>query len=131
MLRLARNAFADMHVFVTPGGEKTSWEYIRELHRAQRKDIIHLGNKLKAKHVQWQNHKMKVSVAAQTLSHFVYAAIIFLRNLKLKEFNYSKPTNDFVLLMNNLFHILNRKSKFGKNYKKPITVRTRKIETTL
>ena len=122
MLKLARNAFADMQVFVTPGGENISWEYIRELHRAQQKDILHLGNKLKAKHVQWQNHKMKVSVAAQTLSHSVYAAITFLRNLKLKEFKDSKPTSDFILLMNNLFDVLNSKSKFGKNYKKPITL---------
>ena len=122
MLKLARNAFADMQVFVTPGGEKISWEYIRELQRAQQKDILHLGNKLKAKHVQWQNHKMKVSVAAQTLSHSVYAAITFLRNLKLKEFRDSKPTSDFILLMNNLFDIMNSKSKFGKNYKKPITL---------
>ena len=122
MLRLARNAFTDMQVFVTPGGEKISWEYIRELHKAQQKDILHLGNKLKAKHVQWQNYIMKVSVAAQTLSHSVYAALTFLRNLKLKEFKDSKPTSDFILLMNNLFDILNSKSKFGKNYKKPITL---------
>ena len=120
MLKLARNPFADMHIFVTPGGggEKISWEYIRELNRAQQKDILHLGNKLKAKHVQWQNHKMKVSVAAQTLSHSVYAAIAFLRNLKLKEFKDSKPTSDFILLVNDMFDILNSKSKFGTNYKK-------------
>ena len=37
MLKLARNAFADMHVFVTQCGEKISREYIRELHKAQRK----------------------------------------------------------------------------------------------
>ena len=122
MLKLARNAFADMHIFVTPGGEKISWEYIRELHRAQQKDILHLGNKLKAKHVQWQNHKMKVSVAAQTLSHSVYAAITFLRNLKLKEFKDSKPTSDFILLVNNMFGILRSKSKFGKNYKKQLSL---------
>ena len=96
--------------------------YIRKLHRAQQKDMLHLGNKLKAKHVPWQNHKLKVSVAAQTLSHSVYAAITFLRNLKLKEFKDSKRTSDFILLLNNLFDILNSKSKFGKNYKKPITL---------
>ena len=63
---------------------------------------------------------MKVSVAAQTYSHSVSAAITFLRNLKLKEFKDSKPTSDFILLMNHLFDMLNSKSKFGKHTKKPI-----------
>ena len=63
---------------------------------------------------------MKVSVAAQTYSHSVSAAITFLRNLKLKEFKDSKPTSDFILLMNNLFDMLNSKSKFGKHTKKPM-----------
>ncbi len=69
MLKLARNAFADMQIFCNSMNERISWEYILALHKAQQKDILHLGNKLKTKHVQWQNHKMKVSVAAQTLSH--------------------------------------------------------------
>ena len=54
-------------------------------------------------------------------SHSVSAAITFLRNLKLKGFEDSKPTSDFVLLMNDLFDILNSKSKFGKHTKQPIT----------
>ena len=64
---------------------------------------------------------MKVSVAAQTLSHSVSAAITFLRNLKLQQFKGSKATSDFILLINDMFDILNSKSKFGKNNKKPIT----------
>ena len=120
MLKLARNAFSDIKIFCTPTGERISWEYVLALYRAQQKDILHLGNKLKTKHVKWQNHKMKVSVAAQTYSHSVSAAITFLRNLKLKEFKDSKATSDFILLMNNLFDMLNSKSKFGKHTKKPI-----------
>ena len=55
---------------------------------------------------------MKVSVAAQTLSHSVASAITFLKNLGLQEFN----------LMNNIFDMLNSKSKFGKHTKKPISL---------
>ena len=122
MLKLARNAFADIKVFCTPSGEKISWEYVLALHRTQQKDVLNLANKLKSKHVQWQNHKMKVSVAAQTLSHSVSAAITFLRNLQVPEFKDSKATSEFILLMNNLFDILNSKSKFGKYTKRPITL---------
>ena len=122
MLKLARNAFAHLSTFCTPSGDRISWEYVLALHRTQQEDILHLGNKLKAKHVQWQNHKMKVSIAAQTLSHSVSAAITFLRNLELPQFKDSKATSDFILLINDSFDILNSKSKFGKNYKKPISL---------
>ena len=70
--------------------------------------------------VKWQNHKMKVNVATQLFSHSVAAAITFLRNIKLKGFENSKPTSDFILLMNDLFDVLNSKSKFGKHRKQPI-----------
>ena len=122
MLKLARNAFAHLSTFCTPSGDRISWEYVLALHHTQQEDILHLDNKLKAKHVEWQNHKMKVNIAAQTLSHSVSAAITFLRNLKLPQFKDSKATSDFILLMNDMFDILNSKSKFGMNHKKPITL---------
>ena len=122
MVQLARNAFSDMKVLYTSTGERISWEYVLALYHAQQKDILHLGNKLKSKHVKWQNYNMKVSVAAQTFSHSVSAAITFLRNLELKDVKDSKPTSDFILLMNDLFDMLNSKSKFGKNNKKPISL---------
>ena len=122
MIKLARNAFSDMKSFCKPNGDKISWEYIVALYHTQQKDILHLGNKIKSKHIKWQNHKMKVSVATQIFSNSVYAAITFLRKLKLKGFERSKPTSDFILLMNDMFDMLNSKSKFGKYSKQPINL---------
>ena len=65
---------------------------------------------------------MKVSVAAQTFSHSVSAAITFLRKLRLKEFKDSKATSEFLMMINNLFDMLNSKRKFGKHTKRPITL---------
>jgi len=56
----------------------------------------------------------------QLFSHSVSAAITFLRNIKLTGFEDSKPTSDFILLMNDVFDALKSKSKFGKNTKQPI-----------
>ena len=50
----------------------------------------------------------------------VSEVITFLRNIKLTGFEDSKPTSDFILLMNDVFDALNSKSKFGKNTKQPI-----------
>ena len=58
---------------------------------------------------------MKVNVTNQIFSHSVYAAITNLRQLKLKGLEDSKPTCDFICLMNDLFDMLNLKSKFGEN----------------
>ena len=44
-----------------------------------------------------------------------------LRNLKLQRVKDSKATSDFILLINDMFDILNSKSKVGKNNRKPIT----------
>ena len=123
MLKLARNALGDMKVFVTPKEEKISWEFIKALYDIQQQDILHIGNKLKTKHIQWQKHKMKVSIAAQTLSESVAAAITFLRENGNPNFKDSKATSDFILLMNNLFDILNSKSKFGMQFKAPVTTK--------
>jgi len=81
MLKLARNAFAHMKVFNTPSGEKISWKFVQALHNTQQKDILHLGNKLKAKHIQWQNHKMKASVAAKDFKSFSICSHYFSRKV--------------------------------------------------
>ena len=61
MLKLARNALGFMKVFVTPKGGKISWENIETLYKIQQDDILHIGNKLKTKHMQWHEHKMNVA----------------------------------------------------------------------
>ena len=123
MLKLARNAFANIKVLCTPSGEKISLEYVLALYRTQQKNVLNLANKLKSKHVEWLNHKMKVSVAAQTLSYSVSAVVTFLQNLQVHELKESKATSEFILLMNNIFDILNSKSRFGKHTKRPITLK--------
>ena len=47
---------------------------------------------------------------------------MYLQNLTLKQFENSKETAEFILAINNIFDILNSKSKFGKSYKSPITL---------
>ena len=123
MLKLARNALGDMKYFVTPTGETISWAYIKALYDIQQQDILHIANKLKTKHAQWQKHKMNVAVAAQTLSASVASAITFLRKNGNPNFKDSNATCEFILLINNLFDILNSKSKFGKHFKPPITTK--------
>ena len=122
MLKLARNALGDKEIFYTSGGETISWYYIKELFNVQQSDILHLGNKLKNVHIKWHNQKMKVAVAAQTLSSSVAADMIYLRNLNVKQFEKCEQTAEFIQNINDIFDILNTKSKFGKRFKIPLTL---------
>ena len=63
---------------------------------------------------------MKVSVATQLFSRSVTAALTFVRQIKIKGFENSKPTSDFLLLINDFIDMLNSKSKFGKRTKQLI-----------
>ena len=47
LLKLARNALADMKTFLYPKRAKIYWDFIQALYRLQQKDFLHLGNKLK------------------------------------------------------------------------------------
>ncbi len=117
MLKLARNSLGDMKVFFTESGDIISWQHITALYNVQQGYVLHLGNKLKATHIRWHNQKMKVAIAAQTLSNSVAAGIMYLRNLNLEQFKNAEETAEFIIKINNMFDILNSKSKFGKTTK--------------
>ena len=120
MLKLARNALGDKGVFYLDRRNTVCWNYVKELYNVQNEDVLHLGNKLKNKHIKWHNQKMKVAVAAQTLSNSVAAGIMYLKSLNLEQFKDSQPTADFIEKINNIFDILNSKSKFGRYFKSPL-----------
>ena len=101
--------------------------YIEELHNPQNKEGLHLGNKLRKKHLLYKKMIIKVNLAAQTLSESVAAAIDFCRtDLKLKEFEGSEATSLFIRNFNKLFDQMNSKSKYVKNDKSPLTAEINK-----
>ena len=68
-------------------GNKICWEYIVELQKLQDEEGLCLGNKLKFAHIKWQQQKMKVDLAAQSLSSSIAHAIEYCANvLKLSQF---------------------------------------------
>ena len=92
MTKLARTVLADIGIIKDSYNGIIKWDFIVKLHQIQAKDILHLGNKLKRPHIKWQNPKMKVKIAAQTLSASVAAATNFLSYLKMPDFENSVPT---------------------------------------
>ena len=118
MLKLIRNTLGDQKVFVDGDGNKICWEYIIELQKLQDEEGLRLGNKLKEAHIKWWQQKMKVNLAAQTLSSSVADAIEYRTNtLKLPQFQGSEATVRFIRTFDHLFDVLNSRNPCAKGYK--------------
>ena len=68
MLKLMRNLLADKGVLVDKDGNEIKWQFIKSLHEVQNKEGLRAGNRLHSRHIEWTRQKMKVKLAAQTLS---------------------------------------------------------------
>ena len=81
MLKLVRNTLGSYGIMKDVEKIKINWHYIEQLHKFQTKKGLRLGNKLKSAHLQWIKQKMKVKLAAQTLSSSCrFSGILYERN---------------------------------------------------
>ena len=62
----------------------------------QTKNGLHAANRVTDKHVNFDSQKMKVSLAAQTLSHSVTVALRTLRDLGYSHFTLCQATAEFI-----------------------------------
>ncbi|GFS26498.1 THAP domain-containing protein 9 [Elysia marginata] len=102
LLKNVRNCLGDLGIIRSRDGV-VRWNFIVELHNLQLSSNLHLCNKLKGAHLDYAKNKMKVALAAQTLSSSVATAIDFLRDdLGLRQFFGSEPTSDAIRFINSL-----------------------------
>ena len=117
ILKLARNALAELKVLIDPDGREIKWRFITNLHDEQLNEGLKLGNKLSKKHIEYQNHKMKVSVAAQTLSSSVADAIEFLESIGHPMFQGASATVTFIRKVDRIFDLLNSRNPQATGFK--------------
>ena len=99
------------------------WSYISALYEYQHKQGFKiLGNRITKKHINFGRHKMKVSLAAQTLSGSVADALDHLRmDLKVQHFAGSEATSYFCRMFDSAFDALNSRTHLAKGGKAAIT----------
>lgn len=120
MLKLARNALAEMKTFVDDSGNLIEWKYIKQLHDIQEEEGLKFANKLGKSHINFHKHKMNVKVAAQTLSSSVADAVEYLMKSGDSKFINATGTITFIRVIDQLFDLLNSRSAFSKGFKKPL-----------
>ena len=121
MLKLARNALAQLGSFKDGKENIIKWSYIEQLQNLQMEEGLNLTNKLTSNHLNFHKHKMNVRLAAQTLSSSVANAIEFLdKSAKQPNFSGSNGTVTFIRIIDRLFDILNSRNPLGKGFKAPL-----------
>jgi len=121
LLKLMRNTLSDYKVLIDQDGKRIEWRFIENLHKVQQKEGLRAANKLKNDHIAYHKQKMKVKLAAQTLSSSVADAIDFCRkDLKLSEFKDSEATTKFIRTVDSLFDTMNSRNPLGRGYKAPM-----------
>lgn len=124
MLKLMRNLLADKKVLVDSEGQLIKWNFVEELQKVQHGEGLRAGNKLTDRHIQWMRQKMKVKLAAQTLSSSVATAMLFcLNELKLPQFNGCEATAKFIFTVDRLFDLLNSRNPMAHGYKAPMMLK--------
>lgn len=102
VLKLMRNLLADEGVLRTPDGQ-CAWKDIRQLYNLQRVLSMRLANKLTKDHVNYEGQKMKVKLAAQTLSNSVATALELLRRRLVRGFQDVGPLVTLLRTVDELF----------------------------
>ena len=95
MLKLSHNMLQAYSVLQSPDGV-IRWQFINKLHDTQQHEGLHAANKLSRKHIEFESHKMKVSLAAQTMSRSVAMALRFMREAGYTDFADCVPTAKFI-----------------------------------
>jgi len=123
MVKLMRNMLADKKVLLDENNQQIKWEYMERLESLQREEGLRAGTKLHERHISWHQQKMKVKLAAQTLSSSVADALVFCDQvLRLPQFQGCGPTVTFIRTIDRLFDLLNSRNPVARGYKAPMRI---------
>ena len=116
ILKLIRNTLAEksvQSVLTDADGNYIKWDYLKKLQELQCSE----GLLASERHIQWHGQKMKVKLAAQTLSSSVADALEFCdKQLKKNEFEGSCATVNFIRIVDRLFDILNSQNALARTW---------------
>lgn len=115
MIKLVRNTLS-MNNLTDNENKTVSWTYIKQLVSLQEEEKLHLATKVRSRHVNFKNEKMKVNLAAQVLSTSVSDALMCLQqDLKLPHFAAAAATAKFCKTFNDIFDVLNSRNLYNKS----------------
>lgn len=111
MLKLVRNTLAAKQSFTDMNGNTITWKYLILLVEKQEEKGFHLATRIRRKHIDFTNEKMKVRLVAQTFSSSVANTLKSCeKDFKLKQLQGATPTAEFCHVINDIFDLLNSRN---------------------
>jgi len=122
MLKLCRNTLGDWKTLYDESMKPIKWSFFQNLVSLQEEIGLHVGTKIRTRHIRYHKEKMKVRLAAQTFSSSVANALEYCsKTLNLNSFTDCNATITFCKNINNIFDFLNTRNFLSKSqYKKPL-----------
>ncbi|KAM7294814.1 hypothetical protein ISCGN_024319 [Ixodes scapularis] len=120
MLKLMRNLLAEKGCIIDGAGKVVAWRYLAALDNLQQQEGLHAANKLRKQHIDFERQKMKVSLAAQTLSRSVSCALLFCKEKGIQGFEGAEATAKFAAAVDDIFDLTNSCHPLGRGSKCPI-----------
>lgn len=123
MLKLIRNVLSNKKIFYDRLGRPIEWSYFEKLVDIKEKDDFNT-HKMTKTHIDYRQHEMKVSLAAQTFSNSTANSLKSLMDRRYPGFENASGTIEFTKRMNKLFDVLNSDQQCGNIFKSSITSET-------
>lgn len=122
MIKLIRNHWEDKSQFLDEQKNVVDWNYLVLLNDLQDTEGLNIANKLTRRHLEFRNTIMKVKLAMQLLSRSVSISLKFCREtLKLDKFEKSAGTENFIMLLNDLFDVFNSRRLTQYGFCRPLS----------
>lgn len=113
MLKLIRNRLGAKRVLFDEEDNEIRWQYFIDLVHMRSRGLC--THKMTLSHIDFERNKMKVDLAAETLSESTAASIQHLMDTGVQEFKGAEATIKFIRTFNQLFDIFNSKHEQNKN----------------
>lgn len=107
MIKLVRNTLGSRGIIWSGSDKEIKWSYIEELVKHSQNNSFGLSHKLNKRHLQWQDRKMHVRTAVETLSDKTSNSIEFLMVNKAPNFANATDTVEFLRIFDQLWDIMN------------------------
>lgn len=104
-VKLVRNNLSN-HTIWDGYGEKISWRFFEDLVSCSEKNMLKT-HKMNSRHINFENRKMHVRTAVETLSNSVADSMKFLQEQNFGNFANAAATIKFIRIFNSLFDVQN------------------------
>lgn len=121
VLKLVRNTLGNNKVLLDDDGSKIEWKFFEALEKLRDKQDFSHVHKITKRHIEYNNLKMIVRLAAETLSNSVANTMQVLMDKSHEQFSESSATIKFIHFINDCFDVMNTKGiSNGNKFKNAI-----------